>query len=385
MPNKYTFPQDLEKLKQDVLNIIFPIIPANGVSSAPKDFMKIQRTNAGKYLPQHYLVYFLLKDLLGFDNYGRSEKVAWSIPIDFKGKVFLIEHRKMGLGLFASHEQNKEEEAKKIIQLINKAVGKIKPYFNWRASQAINSPYLNVENHSSVIFERYHFFLDQYKSILKTIKQLKNTEDTAALIPSPQVLKLNKQKEWLALATIDAFFSWTEHVFIHLAILKGKITTGNQVAKLALDDWQSKFKLAIDITDGMRPLYDHLCIIKEQIRNYITHGAFGKKGEAFHFHSPIGAIPVFIPKQKEEFQFSFIQKAEIQDDEAIAIIEKFITELWSGSRKPAHLYIQESYLPSILSLANDGTYVKAMKTPEKMENLIDRLCYEFDNASNMDW
>jgi hypothetical protein len=28
------------------------------------------------------------------------------------------------------------------------------------------------------------------------------------------------------MAAIDAFFSWTEHMFIHLAILNGRITTG---------------------------------------------------------------------------------------------------------------------------------------------------------------
>lgn len=174
-------------------------------------------------------------------------------------------------------------------------------------------------------------------------------------------------------------------MFIHLAILTGKIDTGQQVAQLALDDWQSKFKIAIELTDGIRPLYDKLCVIKEQIRNYITHGAFGKRGEAFHFHSTIGAVPVFMPKQKEKFQFSFVQNSEYQDDQAISIIENFISKLWTGSREPAYLYIQESKLPTILSLAKSGMYIEAMETLEKMDALVQQLCDQFDNAANMDW
>jgi hypothetical protein len=42
------------------------------------------------------VVYFLLVDLLGFKNLGTFEKIAWSVPVDFEGRAFLIEHRKAG-------------------------------------------------------------------------------------------------------------------------------------------------------------------------------------------------------------------------------------------------------------------------------------------------
>ncbi len=386
MSSKYTFPQDLEKFKAYIYKAISPILPANDDSPAPKDFFsKIKRTDAGRNLPEHYLVYFLLVDLLGFDDYGRSEKVAWSIPIAFNNKVFLIEYRKMGLGLFAYDAQNEEIEAKKIVALINKAAKKIKPYFTWQAGVAMDSSDLNVENHSAVLFERYNFFLNQYKSIIKEIAQTKIDKNITLHAIFPLMHRLNNHKEWLALSTIDAFFSWTEHIFIHLAIFKENLYLGKQVAKLALADWQSKFKAALDITNELKPLYDQLCLIKEQIRNYISHGAFGKQGEAFKFHSTIGAVPVFLPKQKEKFQFSFVQNSEFRDDQAIAIIESFISKLWAGSRETAGMYIQESRLPIILSLVKDGTYTEAMETLEKMDFLIQRLSEACDNASNMDW
>jgi hypothetical protein len=50
---------------------------------------------------------------------------------------------------------------------------------------------------------------------------------------------------WLALAAIDAFYAWTEHIFIHIAILQGRITTGTELADLAGAEWNVKFKHAL--------------------------------------------------------------------------------------------------------------------------------------------
>jgi hypothetical protein len=46
------------------------------------------------------------------------------------------------------------------------------------------------------------------------------------------------------MAAIDAFFSWTEHIFIHIAILNSSITTGEDFAALSGAEWNVKFKRA---------------------------------------------------------------------------------------------------------------------------------------------
>ncbi len=121
------FPDDTEKLKTLILDLIQPIYPAN------EDQLYLKRTNAGNSLPPYYLVYFLFVNLLNFRTFGPSEKVAWSIPIDYNGKTFFIEHRKMGLGVFAHDPSTDEKDAEKIISLVNKAINKAEPYFNFIA------------------------------------------------------------------------------------------------------------------------------------------------------------------------------------------------------------------------------------------------------------
>src|SRR5260370_13298256 len=82
---------------------------------------------------------------------------------------------------------------------------------------------------------------------------------------------------WLALAVIESFFSWTEHIFIHIAILRGKVTSGIEIPQLAKADWSAKFKAAIDLADPVsKTFYDKLVEIRQANRNFVAHGAFGK-------------------------------------------------------------------------------------------------------------
>src|SRR5690554_1601832 len=362
--------------------------------------MLSSRTHGGRDLPQYYLVYFLLIDFLGFPSMGKWEKSAWTIPIRYRGKLYGIEHRKMGLGVFApnldplamksgSPSTEAEVDAKEITTLIIKAVSVAEPYFKWRAEQAASTSLFNVLNKSDPLFERYEFFCNRFKTLSdeaqkKGVDRMIAGDKTTVMPKKLSIYIKQKEATWNAQAAIDAFFSWTEHVFIHLAILQSKIKSGDSVAILAKSDWNSKFKAALNLTDSeTKEHYDRLLDIRTQIRNFMTHGAFGKKGEAFQFHSGAGSVPVLLTESQKN-RYSLNGKSAFDEQSAIAAIEQFIGFLWSDSRLPAQHYILSS-LPSILTLAEDGTYTKCMESEDKMKALVERLTYEFDNAGNMDW
>ena len=115
------------------------------------------RTEAGRRLPPYYFAYFLLVDLLNFRNIGRFEKIAWSVPVDFEGKAFLIEHRKFGVGVFAENLPDDEAAAAEIVHLIQNGVKAAQPYFDQLASDAVAGSNLNVVNKSSQLFDRYRY------------------------------------------------------------------------------------------------------------------------------------------------------------------------------------------------------------------------------------
>lgn len=372
-----------------------PIRPTDDSSSAPKDLLFLaQRTHAGRNLPPYYLVYFLLVDLLGFRDLGPWEKLAWSVPVDFHGKVFLIEHRKMGVGLFVENPEKWERDADEIVTRIQKAVKAAQPYFEWYARSAVADSKLNVKNNTDALHQRFQFFLEEYR---KAIKEREEEEERKGQVSLEDIMKgwtgdyfsqpfsPAEKSAWLASTAIDAFFSFTEHVLIHLAILQSRVNTGDQVASLAGAEWSDKFKAAFDIADRRsKQFYDDLGEIRKQHRNFVAHGAFGKRGEAFTFHSGAGAVPVLLPHQRGSRKFAFPEALTVEEPKAVQRILAFMDYLWAEERAPARLYLQRSSLPVILPFAADGTYKRAMSSTEEMESLVNHLVKEWSRAANMD-
>lgn len=400
------FPQELKAVRKQALNAMKEVQPAGPPRSGAesKALMLSARTNGGRTLPEYYLVYFLLVDFLGYQDLGQWEKVAWIIPVRYQGRLYSVEHRKLGVGIFAPNHDpattmsatpsdQAELDACEIAAAINKAVSIAEPYFEWRAKQAASTSRLNVVNASVGLFDRYIFFRDKFRTLAEEAVRRKGEwqfvrstlpDGTKLTAGSSPLYALLREATWNAQAAIESFFSWTEHSFIHLAILQGRLRTGDDVAGLAADDWKAKFKAALDITNSETKYhYDRLLDLRAQIRNFMAHGAFGKRGEAFSFHSGAGAVPVLLT-QSQRHRYSLTGKPAFDEGSAITDIEMFIEHLWSGCRAPAKIYVF-SELPSILTHVEDGIYWRAMQSEQDMKQFVQHLTNEFDNAANMDW
>ncbi|MDN3220726.1 hypothetical protein [Pseudomonas nunensis] len=387
--------EDLEAIRRSAWRALGPIRPTDSNTKADKNFLlNGKKTNAGRDLPPYYLVYFLLVDLLGFKNLGRFEKIDWSIPIDFNGQAYLVEYGKFGLNLFAHDPEKEEHAAREITIRIQKGVKASRLFFDFLASQAIERSEINVVNNSIALHDRFEFAKDLYISKCAEIKhrdneyalKRKQRELPFGFYIGPPSSNLKEEANWLAISAIESFFSWTEHVLIHLAILIGSVVSAREVADLATADWSKKFKTVFKLNDKKeKTLFDEALSLRQELRNFIAHGAFGKQGEAFSFHSTAGAVPVLLPHNRGSKKFSLGEQLEFDADVAFDIINVFIQALWSKERAPAHLYIQMSRLPTILTFVTDGTYARAMTSLESMEELIEYLSNMVDQAANMDW
>ena len=247
---------DFEKIRERAARAITPLKPADKQSVAPKDLLFVAKsTNAGRRLPEPYLVYFLLVDLLDYQDLGRWEKLAYSIPVDLNGTAYLVEHRKFGLGLFSADPELQEDDATRIVHLIRKAVKVSQPYFEHLANEAADGSKLNLKNHSRALYDRYLFFRKIFHEKQEEMEKRKDervvedgvSENELVRWQSIQmpVFELRRESNWLGLAAVEAFFSWTEHVFIHIAVLRGTCRTGREVRTLANADWSAKLKAAL--------------------------------------------------------------------------------------------------------------------------------------------
>ena len=388
---------DFEKIKERAARAIAPLTPANKQSIAPDDMLfAAKRTNASRELPEPFLVYFLLVDLLDYKDLGRWEKLAYSIPVDYNGTAYLVEHRKFGLGLFAADPEANEDETTTIVHLIRKAVRAAQPYFEHLANEAAEGSSLNLNNHSRALYDRYTFFRKVFREKQEEAEKSKdeciveegvgkNKIDTWRIFRMP-VVELRREAGWLGLAAVEAFFSWTEHVLIHIAVLRGACGTGREVTQLANANWSEKMSTALDLSEpGAKDLFDELTIIRRQLRNYVSHGAFGKDGEAFSFHSSAGAVPVRLPQKRRSQSLRFGSGMDLDPTQAFDTIARFESHLWSGWRAGAKLYIQDYELPTILSMVEDGTYERARSSEQTMVDLTEQLARQFNDAANMDW
>jgi hypothetical protein len=372
LPN---IPDHIKKCREKVASLLKCLKLTRQLTSQDEMALFLSsRTNGGRSLPHYYLVYFLLIDLLDFLHFGKGEKVAWSVPIQYQERLYVIEHRKMGLGIFEpQHDRTKytnsptteqgEQDSVEICNLIRRAVEIANPYFQWRAELQAKGSQLNVVNHSNWLFDRYEFFKSESGRFKLEYQNLKDKKDFTA------AWNADKCSNWSAQSAIEAFFSWTEHTFIHLAILQSKIKTGEEVREIAAADWKAKFKAAFDLTDQTaKKHYDLLLDLRAQIRNFLAHGSFGKRGEAFSFHSGAGAVPLLITESIEH-PFHISGRPSTQDFAALTQIEDFIQWLWSTPLAAAKPYI-DSGLPLILSYTHDGTYTQAMTDTASMLEFV---------------
>jgi hypothetical protein len=353
--------------------------------------MSAKRMEAGRKLPAYYLVYFLLVDLLDFRNNGRWEKTAWSVTIDFEGTPFLIDHRKFGLGIFGMDDPETQATAVHVANCLHRAVKAAQPYFEWRADEAASRSHLNVVNRSRELFEHVQFHLDLHDARITESKARKDevikteVRDNAWTMHYPSSA-LRREARHYAIAAIEAFFSWTEHVFIHIAILRGKLSTGKEVGDLAKAEWSAKYKAALDVTEPAdKRFYDDLAELRRLLRNFVAHGSFGKDGEAFQFHSGAGAVPMLLPHNRGKAAYRFGAGLNFPHETAIALIKSFIDHLWTGTRSPAKAYIQDYELPAVLTYVKDGTYYTAMRSDADMNEFAGFLAQRIDDATNMDF
>ncbi len=403
---KTAFPPEVVRALDAAKRALVNIEPAGPPQSKSEGtgLLLSARTKASSELPAYYLVYFLLVDALSFPRLGQWEKSAWTVPIRYHGRLFGIEHRKMGLGIFAPNLESgarssgtptdqAEQDAIAIANQIRAATAAAEPYFQWRADQAVSTSELNVANKSEALFKRYIYFRDSFhrltaeatrrqdERVAEESRPSANVKFTSVVMPAQA---LRREANWNAQAAIEAFFSWTEHAFIHLAILQGRLKTGTDVAKLAEADWKTKFKAALAVADARTKVhYDTLLDLRAQVRNFVAHGAFGKRGEAFSFHTGAGAVPVLLSSEQRH-KFKLSGRPGFEERTAIDQLELFLQFLWSGPCAPARNYLS-SGLPSVLTYAVDGTYASAMKSVANMDSFVQGFIREVDRAANMEW
>ncbi len=375
-----------ENIKLLVLKNLGDIRQPNDFTLARNDFLlNPYESEFSSLLPDGDLIYILFINFLEFKNLGRSEKISWSIPIDYQGKLFLLELRKSGLGLFMQDEIDDEKRSKEIICHINKAIKSYKPFLKDIKKNIFNTHEIILNNNFCNLFERYEYFQKSFKKIIKeyVLEHRKNKEDvilSLSLYLRPEC----REAQHIAIAMIYAFFDLTEHLFVLIYAISSKENIdGKEILRILKKNWKEKYIKIFNVEQNKeeKTFFDKLVLIRKELRNFIIHGSFGKNGEEFSFASSIGSVPMSLGCAKNSIRitdsaFNIISVAKT--------LEQFINFLQSGKYQLAYLYVQ-SELPVSLKMHADGTYSNALQAFDNMKNLIDKMYYLREMHNNMDY
>lgn len=124
-----------------------------------------------------------------------------------------------------------------------------------------------------------------------------------------------------------------------------------------------------------KAVYDGIISLRTDLRNYVTHGSFGKDGSTFAFHTAVGSVPLRVLDGRSSADFSFGTDGAGDWEGDYQRIDEFVPQLWSNGRTPAQLYIEAAF-PCILSYSIDGTYARAMQSKTEMTVFVDYRAYD---------
>ncbi len=350
-----------------------------------------QQVEKYKGIPHHYyyLIYFMMVDLLEFDHMGPGEKVAYIIPVEHEGIRYCIVYAKFGMKI----EYPKGGDPEKVFRCLEKGIRAAKPYYKWRAEQAANSVNLNLISRTRELWDKYQYLRKKSKLLAQEAEDRKQEHTVKETVRGAITIRtvdasspsLRREARWTGESAIEAFFAWSEHVLVHVAVLLGRVNTAKEIADLVGSDWAQKCKLVFDLTKSdEKEAFDNILNVRRELRNYVAHGSFGKDGAMFNFHSGVGAVPLKIIDKKTQLEFTFGGRASLPNNQIFEYIDAFQDVLWADTRAPAKVYI-ENDLDLILTLQHDGTYRQAMSSVQSMEELVDHLHHQSDRAINMDF
>jgi hypothetical protein len=365
----------------------------NNTSISPNDvFLNEEMIEFSEDLaPPTYMVFLTFVGLLGYRYWGKEEKVAWTIPIIYKGIPFLLSSRKFGFRVLTLKGISPNSS------LINEMLLKLKkgiiiadrylqPIFRAKLQKGlitIANSYLKLTN--MYLYFRERASLSYNKKLAK-----KSRKDSDNKLPKNIVDDLNLLNEYehqgfyYSVSMMDAYFSRLEHFLVIAVPFSAREIS---VPKYISLFWKEKYKTLFNLAEDKEALrqYERLNEIKEKYRNPFSHGFFQKDNASLFVHVPVvGAVPLNLACFSGNIHFSIVP------------ISKEIFEYFCGVFDEFEEFLKKSSLRYALKYAETGLDVafdsksldqckKACESEKEFEEFIEKRAYLSDMYANMDW
>lgn len=339
------------------------------------------------------LLAYCFDNTLGFDvQYRIAEKVNYIIDFSYKGYYGSAKHFKMSYNVILPSQFKEEvilifENIKLLLEDLFMLIGKEALTKNSFSMDNEAPNYLRklmfYENKIDSLYKRKNIVSEKANGMYDIVKHQKYT----SCIPKCQkyLRDLSYEITYNIESYIDTFFSALEHILTLLCPFVHDFSNGDsyyyKYIKNTKWTWEKKIN---DACEGKFPVteFDKLKRIKEVYRNHNAHGGFSREMMAYVGIPGFGNYPMYIGK---EYLKGFIN----YEDSAITYemyleAKEVFKSFWEYLECNYELYMM--YIKSGLVVPIDTSYFKNnVSSKEDAQYFIDKMWYDIDNQSNMDW
>ena len=342
-----------------------------------------------------YIVFIIFVYLKQFHFSGKWKKVAWEIPIKYKGTPFILTHRKFGFRIISSsNSKHTLKRGLEAMSQIQKAIPLSEKLIEVSIRSNVNAGKVSLNNKYISIKNRYLFFrrkaendFDEAERKQKLAQQKSKNLATFAKLFNESMRRYDTGSHYMT-AMLDAYFSLLEHIFVLLVpFQENEIISKIETETFIGYNWKDKYKALFSLSSDMKALQllERLDRIKEQLRNPLTHGYFLKKGHSFFVHMEhIGAIPMTLTKTNHQLEYFFEGTTPLTFKEVCKCFDDCNKFLNHHEQTKFGMQFIETGLTVSFDESSRSLYKSAMTTRRHFKEFIDYVSHQYDNAANMD-
>ncbi len=354
------------------------------------------------FLP--WVLRFLLVEVIGCKDRGRSEKIAWSCELAIDGRLIEFSYRKFGLFALVHGCRDVAESDDVVRTVLTRFQTGIPLVERWlirpRIENALREGRVSLENEFCHFLHMYEHFRQLSETSAReavTLKPVKEVTPDFLSISFPAVERAH-ESEFEAHAALIALYSMLEHLLIIEFSLIQQDAHATGVEDFIRLRWSEKFKGVINLADSrVKQVYDQLGILADQNRNPAVHGGIGRSSSRMHVQlEGYGAVDVAIESgSQKRAAYTFLPTLpadlapfyERPEDRARGTGWDIVEDL-VGWMRHEHLSDAWNYGTSRLPIfLDDASRLEAWneRASGKFEDLLSRRSWISDQAANMDW
>ncbi|MBQ7924266.1 MAG: hypothetical protein IJ329_03065 [Clostridia bacterium] len=339
------------------------------------------------------LLAYCFDNILGFEvQYRIFEKVNYIIDFDYKGTHATVRHYKMSYNI-SIHSKYKDE----LVHIFQQVKPLLEKLFMIIGENSLTNNNFSMKNETN----KYLFKLEFYEEKIEKLEKRKESivEKTKGLydvkiISKGMKMMTPKGAKYLRLLEseitydietyIDTFFSALEHILTLLFPFTENFSLSDSYYKSYIRNskwsWDKKLKDVLG-TFFNEDIYEKLKRIKEIYRNHNAHGSFSREMMAYVQIPQFGRYPLYIGK---EYLKGFIDGEDYIDYKLFQTAKSVFNDFWGMLDSSFELPML--FLRSGLAIPVDTSiYTKDIDSLEKAQWFIDKMRFDIDNQSNMDW